>query len=76
MNNYTFWIPIQGTGDDPKEGWISALESLMERLMRDDSLLDTPPANIFRVHDPIPAAEILGGSLSDGFGMDEGEAKA
>lgn len=72
MRNYTFWIPIQGSGDNFKEGWNDAMEKLAGSIMEGKEWND-PPLDLFDKNDSIPAAEILGGSLSAGFGFEEGE---
>ncbi len=70
MNEYTFWIPITGMGDTPLEAWQEALEGLIEGIST--SQYAEPPADMFGPDDPVPTAEILGGALSAGFGIDNG----
>lgn len=71
MNRYTFWIPIDGVGDTAAAAWDAAVENLQAGIAQGE--LDVPPADIFEKGEPVPAAEILGGSLSAGFGINEGE---
>ncbi len=71
MKNYTFWIPIQGRGNNFAQAWQDAMEAFQEAAFQGE--YDLPPADIFEEDDPVPAAEILGGSLSNGFGICEGE---
>lgn len=73
MNNFEFWFSIQGIGDTPKEAWDDALDKFAAAWMRGKEW-NNPPADIFDAEDPngIPSAEILGGSLSGGFGIDHG----
>lgn len=71
MNNFEFWFSIQGIGDTPKEAWDDAMEKFLGALMRGKEW-NNPPANTFGKDEPIPADEILGGSLSGGFGIDHG----
>lgn len=70
MNDYTFWIPLTGVGDTLLEAWQDALERVIEGISKGEYV--EPPSDLFKAHDPIPAAEILGGSLSGGFGIDHG----
>lgn len=70
MNEWTFWIPITGMGDDFREAWEAALERLIEGIHKGE--YTHPPEDLFGPDDEVPAAEILGGSLSDGFGINNG----
>lgn len=67
MKDFTFWVPIQGSGDNAQEAWENAMEAFTM----------APPANhpapVFGKDEPVPAAEILGGNLDAGFTLDHGE---
>lgn len=70
MNEWTFWIPIHGKGDSAKEAWDDAIEKTVDAILRSAEWKE-PPEALFASDDHIPP-EILGGSLSDGFGVDHG----
>jgi hypothetical protein len=74
MNNYTFWIPIPAKGINAYDAWRNL--RFIGETWYPESLQSPQPPPIFQNSDPIPAAEILGGSLSAGFGIDEGEDDA
>lgn len=71
MKCFEFWIPVHGLGDNAQEAWQDAIESLQAGIA--EGRFNEPPADIFEEDKPVPAAEILGGLLSFGFGIDKGE---
>lgn len=71
MNEFEFWIPIRGLGDTSKEAWDDAMEKFAAAWIWGGEW-NKPPEDIFEEEDPVPSAEILGGSLSAGFGIDLG----
>lgn len=71
MNDYTFWIPIFGKGDNAKEAWDDALDKTVDAVLKGNEWTQ-PPEALYTAHEEVPAAEILGGSLSAGFGIDHG----
>lgn len=71
MNEYTFWIPIFGKGDSAKEAWDDALDKTVSAVLKGNEWAQ-PPGALYTAHEEIPSAEILGGSLSAGFGIDNG----
>jgi hypothetical protein len=71
MKRFTFWIPIEGSGDNAQEAWDEAMEKLLAAALTGE--YTKPPEDVFGEHEEVPAAEILGGSLSNGFGIDNGE---
>jgi hypothetical protein len=70
MREFTFWLPIHGHGDTPQEAWEDAIANMQAGIAEGE--YEAPPAALFGPEDEIPAAEILGGSLSGGFGIDPG----
>lgn len=66
---YTFWVPFEGRGFNPQDAWNDGFSSIVfsKEWLK-------PPEDIFGEDDEIPSAEILGGSLSAGFGIDNGKA--
>lgn len=70
MNEFTFWIPITGMGDNAQEAWEEAIGNLHTGILKEE--YNKPPEDVFTKDDEIPSAEILGGSLSGGFGIDMG----
>lgn len=69
MNEWTFWIPMKGKGTDAESAWLDAMAQTFEGYLRD---IPRVPEALFTSDEPVPSAEILGGSLSDGFGIDHG----
>lgn len=69
MKNYLFWIPLTGDGDTPQEAWENAIANMVEDGREFEKVSD----NIFGPDEEIPTAEILGGKLNTGFGIDLGE---
>lgn len=66
VHNYTFWVPITGTGSDAKDAWENAIGEWAMNIPAN------PPQPEFGQDEDIPAAEILGGNLANGFTVDLG----
>lgn len=66
LQEYTFWIPIKGTGFNSLDAWENAVSAWAM------DLPTNPPEPLFQHNEDVPTAEILGGKLSDGFTINNG----
>lgn len=70
MNRFTFFLNIEGSGDNTKEAWEDALEKLLTGITKGE--YDKPPDTIYGPDDPISGGDVLDGPPYMEFAINHG----
>lgn len=70
MKRFTFFLNIEGHGDDHKEAWQDAMERLIQGTANGE--YTEAPEALYSGDEPIDAAELLNGPPYQEFGIDHG----
>lgn len=70
MNRFSFFLNIEGLGDNPTEAWDDAISRFVQGIAGGEYA--KPPETIYTGEDPIDAAELLNGPPYQEFGINHG----